>query len=156
MSKRLWTAIDAAGLKAARRSRSHTQADCAAELERLGARASQGTVSRWERGTVTPSPVARSAIAEYRAAVEEEPTGGGNGRLTGDLDADSNVAFDAEFEGLISEMTGSRPWSGRQAFFLDAIIRRIGSGPPLSAHDEAAIRLTMRFLGMAGESDDST
>jgi hypothetical protein len=55
----------------------------------------------------------------------------------------------------LSEMTGSRSWSGRQAYFLDSVIHRIGSGPPMSSQDWAAAKLLAKLLGMVEEPGEA-
>lgn len=124
-------------LATAMNARGHTQPACIEALQHLGGpKVSQPTLSQWISGVIKrPADEAILAIARYCDGIEPlAPTG-------------DTIPTDAEYEEIVSSLTGERILSERQARFVDALIERLGSAVQLSEADGKALNLLAGILG---------
>jgi hypothetical protein len=104
-------------------------------------------VSNWERGTVPRDEAIVQAIDQYCALLGDDSAADGSIPL-GDLDAENGGAFDD----IVANLTGARPLSDRQSLFVEAMIERLRSGPPLSEEDGRARDHLAMVLGLSEQA----
>lgn len=151
----VWGPADRERLKLARRRLGHTQEECAQELSRLGAPVvpAQATVSNWESGrTHRPPDTVVRVIKDYCAVLDtdEQNSPDATPALSSSPSdgADRASESEASFETAVAELTGARPLTTRQARFLDTLVSRLESGPPMSKADGDAVLLLAEALGL--------
>lgn len=138
-----WTEADGRRLRTARRRAGQTQSHCAAQLRRLGAdRASQASVSEWERGSSRPAAPASAAIARYCELNEPAPA---SDHANGGVDADSSPEGPG-FDDLVRELSNEPLLGPHQLALVEALTARLRRGPPLSDDDEKARDWLVRIL----------
>jgi transcriptional regulator with XRE-family HTH domain len=136
-----WGRTERSLLRKARSVHGHTQTQCAAELMALGApTAAQSTVANWESGkTRRPSDLTIGAIEVYCDGV------------IGEVDAIDEVPhrdLDREFNEMVTELTGTRPLTDRQARALDGLVTRLTAGPAMSEPDLEVALIVLRLSGL--------
>jgi transcriptional regulator with XRE-family HTH domain len=128
-----WGRADARRLRSAREVAGHTQKELAMALVHefgLHSAPAQGTVSRWLRGDMTPRPDQRAALQRYVEA--HGPTDDGPSSWP-------DLAAIASDEPLLGP---------RQGEFVNALIQRIGAGPPMTQEDIQVVTALAHQLGL--------
>lgn len=145
-------------LAAIRRRNGHNQTEFATLLRELGADClpSQSTVSNWECGK-THQPSHRSLVAIEAYISQSDPLSrtevGPAAKSAGvpyDEVSDSIPAQSVRdiFEAMVSSGTGFRPLNDRQGKLIDALTRRLSSGPRLSDADGLVAQSLLRELNI--------
>ena len=107
------------------------------------AQASQASVSHWEKGIHQPNPASIAKIIEYSTVVSPPAP-------LSDAEKE-NKAAEANFEGIVRDITAEPLLGEIQAALVQALIERLRTGPPMSAEDAAASRWLSDLLHLPAQ-----